>query len=64
MSDDKSKHRRPQDSKRVNLSEQYEVDYWCERFGCSETQLRNAVHRVGPLIDDVKDELKVGGKQA
>jgi hypothetical protein len=63
MSDDKSK-RRPQDSKRINLSEEYEVDYWCERFGCTEAELRYAAQKVGPLVDDVKDELKVGGKQA
>jgi hypothetical protein len=63
MSEETSK-RRPQNAKRINLSDDDEVAYWCERFGCSETQLRNAVQKVGSRVDDVKDELKVGGKQA
>lgn len=63
MADDKSR-RGPLDSKRINLNEAYEIDYWCERFACTEAQLRYAVQKVGPLVEEVKRELKVGGKQA
>jgi hypothetical protein len=46
MVDDKTK-RRPQDSTRVSLSEDWEVDYWTERFGVSRDRLRQAVQEVG-----------------
>jgi hypothetical protein len=46
MVDDKTK-RRPQDSSRVSLSEDWEVDYWTERFGVSRDRLRQAVQEVG-----------------
>jgi hypothetical protein len=46
MVDDKTK-RRPQDSSRVSLSEDWEVDYWTDRFGVSRERLREAVQAVG-----------------
>jgi len=57
MSDDKSK-RRPQDASRVNIHEPYEVEYWCEKFGCTKPQLIDAVQKVGVMADDVEKELK------
>ena len=38
------------DRSRVNLNE---AAYWCEKFRCSETQLRYAVKAVGPLPNKV-----------
>jgi hypothetical protein len=46
MADDKSK-RGQQDRNRINLNEDYEVQYWCEKFGVSPEQLRQAVQKVG-----------------
>lgn len=46
MSDDKT-NRGPQDRARVNLSEDYEVRYWTEKFGVTKEQLAAAVERVG-----------------
>lgn len=46
MSDDLSK-RRPQDASKINLSEQWEIDYWCRKFGCTEARLRAAIKAVG-----------------
>ncbi len=57
MADDKSK-RGPADSTRVNMNEAYEVRYWTEKFGCTETQLRAAVTAVGVLAKDVEAFLK------
>ncbi len=57
MADDKSK-RGPADSARVNMNEAYEVRYWTEKFGCTETQLRAAVTAVGVLAKDVEAFLK------
>ncbi len=57
MADDRSK-RGPADSTRVNMKEAYEVRYWTEKFGCTETQLRAAVTAVGVLATDVQAFLK------
>jgi hypothetical protein len=61
MSDDRTK-RGPQDSSRINITENYEVQYWTEKFGVSSEQLRNAVQRVGSLAADVEKALKEGKK--
>jgi hypothetical protein len=52
MVDDKTK-RRPQDSTRISLSEDWEVDYWTERFGVSRDRLRQAVQEVGNSAEAV-----------
>jgi len=57
MSDDTSK-RGPQDRNRINLSEDYEVRYWSQKFGVTPEQLRGAVKKVGNSPDDVEKELK------
>lgn len=56
MSDDLKK-RRPQDASKISLTEKWEIDYWCEKFGCTEQQLRNAVKAVGHGADAVKRHL-------
>lgn len=55
--DDKNK-RGPQDSKRVNVNEDYEVQYWTEKFGCSKEQLKKAVEAVGVMAERVEEYLK------
>ena len=52
MADDTSK-RGGQDRKRINLSEDYEVRYWSEKFGISKDELRAAVERYGNMAEDV-----------
>ena len=37
-----------QDHWRVDLGEQWEVSFWSREFGCSESELKNAVATVGP----------------
>lgn len=37
----------PQDRKTVNLHQQWEVEYWCEEFDCTEDELREAVELAG-----------------
>lgn len=46
MSDDKTK-KRPQDASRVNIHQPYEVNWWCDKFNCTEAQLKAAVQAVG-----------------
>jgi hypothetical protein len=57
MSDDKAK-KRPQDASKVNVHEQYEVEYWSKKFGVTPDQLRAAVSRVGTSAEKVEQELK------
>jgi hypothetical protein len=56
MSDDKTK-RSPQDSSRINLSEDYEVRYWTEALGISTDRLREVVDEVGPSASAVRARL-------
>jgi len=57
MADDPQK-RRPQDSQRVNIHEDHEVQYWTEKFGVTRAQLEAAVKKVGVMAKDVEKELK------
>lgn len=57
MADDKT-NRGPQDRSRINLSEDYEVRYWTEKFGVSKAQLEAAVRKVGASADAVEMELR------
>lgn len=57
MSDDKQ-NRGPRDRERVNIHEPYEVRYWKDKFGCTETQLVQAVNAVGVMAHNVADYLK------
>ena len=41
----------------MNVSEPWEVDYWCERFGVTPARLRQAVKKAGPMAKDVRREL-------
>jgi hypothetical protein len=56
MTDDTTK-RRPQDSTRISLSEDYEVDYWTDKFGVSRDQLKEAVSAVGNSAEAVRNYL-------
>lgn len=52
MADDKSE-RAPEDSSRIALSEDYELQYWTNRFGVSKERLEEAVEAVGNSVDAV-----------
>ena len=53
MPDDLTR-RRPEDPKKINVNQSWEIDYWTDKLGVTEQQLRNAVSEVGPLVADVK----------
>ncbi len=56
MSDDRSK-RGMQDRDRININEDYEVQYWSQKFGVSKEQLASAVDAVGPMVVDIARRL-------
>jgi hypothetical protein len=57
MVDDKTK-RAPQDAKLISLTEDYEVEYWTERFGGTRERLATAVRRVGNSALEVERYLR------
>ena len=46
------------DRDRVNLNEDYEVQYWTKKFGITKQQLEAAVKAVGTAAADVEKHLK------
>ena len=48
---------RPQDAKRINVNEEYELRYWSAKYGVTPEQLKSAVQRVGVMVADVEREL-------
>lgn len=57
MADAKPK-RGPYANNRVNPHEQNEIRYWCQKFACTEIQLKHAVRAVGTSPDAVRHFLK------
>lgn len=57
MSDNKNKIA-PQDAQRINVNEDYEVQYWCKALGCNPDELKAAVKAVGAMAADVRAYLK------
>jgi hypothetical protein len=55
--DDKTKTS-PQDAQRINVNEDYEVEYWTMKYSCTVEQLKAAVKKVGVMVKDVEAELK------
>ena len=55
--------RAPADPDRVGLTEEWEVRWWCDKFGCSEVTLRKAVGDVGPRASDVERRLRGAAKE-
>ena len=40
-------------NRRIDLTRQLDVQYWCRVFDVSMDQLRDAVHHVGHGVDEV-----------
>ncbi len=53
MSDDLSK-RRPQDATKINVHENWELEYWSKELGVSRDKLREAVKAVGTSVAAVR----------
>jgi hypothetical protein len=57
MVDDKTL-RSPQDSSRIAMGEDYEVEYWTKKFGVSRDRLQQAVDAVGNGANAVEQYLR------
>ena len=61
---DNKKETQPQDASRVNVNEDYEVQYWTSKFGCNREELVDAVNSVGTSAEKVGEYLgMVSGKK-
>ena len=60
MVDDPTK--RAADRLRIDVSEEYECRYWSSKSGATPDELKAAVSRVGPMVQDVARELEKYGK--
>lgn len=47
-----------QRSDRINVNERWEIQYWTERMGVTDAQLREAVRMVGPTAAEVRKYLR------
>jgi hypothetical protein len=57
MADDK-KQRAPQDAARINMNEDYEVQYWTKELGVSKERLAELVRNHGVSVDAVRGALR------
>lgn len=57
MSDDKQQTGSP-DRDRINVNEDYEVQYWTRTLGVSREALEAAVKAVGPTAEAVRTHLR------
>lgn len=56
MAYDRGKRGTP-DRSRINLSEDYEVEYWSKSLGVSKERLIEVVKKVGDSVQAVRSEL-------
>jgi hypothetical protein len=45
------------DRDRINVNEDYELQYWSEKFGVSQGRLQEAVKAVGTSVEAVQEYL-------
>ena len=56
MADDKN-NRGPADRARINVHEQYEVEYWSKELGVTPAKLRELVSKHGVMAADIRRAL-------
>jgi len=55
---DDTKKRQPEDPKRVNINQEWEIVYWCKKWAISREKLLKLVKEVGPMVADILRSLK------
>ncbi len=46
--------RRPEDSKKININQFWEMRDWTKKLGVTRSELRSAVSDVGPMVADLQ----------
>ena len=44
-------------SHRIRMSQEKDIQHWCEKFGVSKARLEEAVNAVGPEVQRVQEYL-------
>ncbi|WP_454718931.1 DUF3606 domain-containing protein [Caulobacter segnis] len=52
-----SGHGAQSDRRRIHLRKDFEIQYWTGVFGVTEAILREAINRVGPSAEKVREQL-------
>ena len=55
---DDKKNTGSSDRDRININEDYELQYWSKKFGVSSNELKEAVKAVGSAVKEVERHLK------
>jgi hypothetical protein len=55
---DNLNRRMPEDPNKININQQWEIDYWTKELQVSESKLKQAVKTVGVMVADVKKWLR------
>lgn len=50
--------------RQIRLDDPMDISFWIEQSGCTEGQLRMAVDLVGPLPQNVREQLAKVAKEA
>jgi hypothetical protein len=50
-------YRIPQDARRININQNYELEYWSKDLNVNQFKLRLAVQKVGPSVEAVREWL-------
>lgn len=50
--------------RQIRLDDPMDISFWIEQYGCTESQLRTAVDSVGPLAQNVREQLAKLAKEA
>ena len=58
------RHGAPRDPTRVNIENQWEIQWWCMRLSTTPDALRAAVREVGPSAEEVKKHLWEAASQS
>lgn len=56
MADD-LKRKRPEDPLKININQDWELEYWTKYFGVPKARLIEAVKVVGVMVSDVRSYL-------
>jgi hypothetical protein len=51
-------NRGPADRNRINVTEEWELNYWMKELGCTAEELRAAIKAVGTTAADVRARLE------
>jgi hypothetical protein len=58
---DNLRRRQPEDPQKINMGQQWEVEYWTKTLGVSEQVLDMAVENAGTLVPDIRAWLRRKG---